>query len=64
MVVSMSIGYILMYLPLLFAVSFAVGASRHEKVPLILDQALRTGAWITSFMFAIYVILQIISWMV
>ena len=64
MVVSMSLGYLLMYLPLLVAVSCVIGASRHEKPNLILDQILRTAAWITSFMLIIYAVLQVVSWMV
>lgn len=64
MVVSMSIWYLFMYLPLLVCVSFVIGATRHEKRHLILDQTVRTAIWITSFMLGIYVVLQIISWMV
>lgn len=64
MVVSMSLGYLLMYLPLLVAVSFVIGATRHEKRELILDQTVRTAVWITSFMLGIFAILQIVSWMV
>ena len=64
MVISMSWGYLLMYLPLLAAVSLVIGGSRHEKVNLILDQALRTGIWVTSFMLTIYAVLQVVSWMV
>ena len=64
MVVSMSLGYLFMYLPLLVSVSFVIGASRHEKRHLILDQTLRTAVWITSFMLGIYAVLQIVSWMV
>lgn len=63
-VVSMSLWYLFLYLPLLFAVSFVIGGSRHEKTHLILDQTVRTAIWITSFMLGIYVILQIVSWMV
>ena len=64
MVVSMSLGYLFMYLPLLVAVSFVIGGSRHEKRHLILDQTMRTAVWITSFMWGIYVVLQIVSWLV
>ena len=64
MVVSMSLGYLFMYLPLLVAVSFVIGASRHEKTALILDQTMRTAVWVTSFMLGIYAVLQIVSWMV
>ncbi len=62
MVVSMSIGYLLMFIPLLIAVSFVIGATRHEKTELILDQTRRTAVWISSFMLGIYVVLQLVSW--
>ncbi|MEM7473605.1 MAG: hypothetical protein AAF483_01295 [Planctomycetota bacterium] len=64
MVVSMSIGYLFMYVPLLVAVSFVIGASRHEKRHLIFDQTKKNAIWITSFMLGIYVVLQFVSWMV
>ncbi len=64
MVVSMSLGYLFMYLPLLAAVSFVIGASRHEQKHLILEQTKRTAIWVTSFMLGIYVVLQLVSWMV
>ena len=64
MVISMSIGYLLMYLPLLAAVSCVIGASRHEQTHLIVDQIIRTAVWITSFMLGIYAVLQVVSWMV
>lgn len=64
MVVSMSLSYLLMYIPLVVAVSCVIGATRHEKPPLILDQILRNAGWITTFMFGIYVVLQFVSWMV
>lgn len=64
MVINMSLGYLFLYLPLLAAVSLVIGASRHEKKQLILDQALRTAVWISSFILGIYAILQIVSWLV
>ena len=64
MTISMSLGYLLLYIPLLAAVSLVIGASRHEKRHLILDQALRTAVCSTSFMLGIYVVLQIVSWLV
>ena len=59
--VSASWGYLLMYVPLMVAVSFVIGATRHEKRELILDQTVRTAVWITTFMLFIYVVLQIVS---
>jgi hypothetical protein len=64
MTITMSLGYLFWYLPLLAAVSMVIGATRHEKKHLILDQALRTAVWITSFMLGIYAVLQIVSWLV
>lgn len=64
MTIHMSIGYLLLYLPLLVAVSLVIGASRHEQNHLILDQAVRTAVWISSFMLGIYLVLQIVSWLV
>ena len=64
MTIHMSIGYLLLYLPLLVAVSLVIGASRHEQTHLILDQAVRTAVWISSFMLGIYLVLQIVSWLV
>ncbi len=64
MVVNMSATYLFLYLPLLAAVSLVIGASRHEKTTLILDQAMRTAVWITSFMLGIYAVLQLVSWIV
>ena len=64
MVISMSFGYLFMYLPLLAAVSFVIGGTRHEKKHLILDQTRRTAIWVTSFMLGIYVVLQLVSWIV
>ncbi|MEM8733216.1 MAG: hypothetical protein AAGG44_03280 [Planctomycetota bacterium] len=64
LVVSMSLGYLVMYIPLLVAVALVVGGTRHEKTHLIMDQTIRTAVWITSFMLGIYVVLQIVSWLV
>ena len=61
--VSASLGYLLMYIPLLLAVSCVIGGTRHEKSELILDQTVRTAVWITSFMLFIYAVLQVVSWM-
>ncbi|QDV22064.1 hypothetical protein [Aureliella helgolandensis] len=64
MVVNMSIGYLLLYLPLLVAVSCVIGATRHEVPRLIVEQTVRNALWITSFMLGIYVVLQVVSWLV
>ena len=59
---SVSWSYLLMYIPLLAAVASVIGATRHEKPMLILDQILRNAAWITTFMIGIYAVLQVVSW--
>jgi hypothetical protein len=63
MLESMSVGYLLLYIPLLVAVSCVIGGTRHERPDLILNQILRNAGWITSFMFVIYIVLQVVSWM-
>ncbi len=63
MLVSASFGYLLLFFPLLAAVSCVIGGTRHEKPELILSQILRNAGWIASFMLCIYAVLQIVSWM-
>lgn len=63
-IVSTSIGYLLMYIPLMAAVSMVIGATRHEKRSLIIDQSLRTAAWVTTFMLIVYAVLQVVSFLV
>lgn len=62
--VSMSIEYLLLYLPLLVAVSFVMAGTRYEKTSLIVQQSKRNAIWITAFMLAIYAVLQVASWCV
>ena len=64
MPISMSLEYLLLYLPLAISISLVVGGTRHERPELILLQAKRTGIWITSFMLVIYAVLQVASWLV
>lgn len=64
MVVSMSWGYLLMYVPLLLASAAVIGATRHEKQELIIREATSNAIRITTFMLVIYAVLQIVSWMV
>lgn len=63
-IVSTSVGYLLMYIPLMLAVSLVIGASRHEKRQLIVEQSLRTAAWVTTFMLIVYAVLQVVSFLV
>ncbi len=64
MSIAMSLEYLLLYLPLLAAVSCVIGATRHERGSLILEQTRKTAVWITGFMLVIYAILQLTSWSV
>ncbi len=58
----MSLEYLLLYLPLMVAVASVIGATRHERRDLILEQARKTAIWITGFMLVIYIVLQLTSW--
>lgn len=51
-------------LPLIVAVSLVYGATRHELMGPILNNALRAAVWIVSFMSIIFAILYVISWAV
>ena len=62
MTITMSLEYLLLYLPLLVAVACVIGATRHERKDLVLDQTRKTAVWITSFMLMIYAVLQLVSW--
>lgn len=64
MSISMSLEYLLLYLPLLVSISFVIGATRHEKNSLILEQTRKTAVWVTGFMAILYAILQVVSWSV
>lgn len=37
-------------IPLIIAVSFVYGATRHERLPDILSQSLRSAVWICGFL--------------
>jgi len=50
--------------PLVIAISLVYAATRHEKNEQILVAAARIGTWICGFMFAIFVVLALISWQV
>lgn len=50
-------------LPLIVSISLVYGATRHELIKPILHNALRAGTWVAGFMFIIFLILWVISWM-
>ena len=61
---SISPTYLLYYLPLIIAVAFVFGATRHENTEMILKHAFETAQWITGFMgviFAVFFILNLIT---
>lgn len=60
---SISITYLLYYVPLLVAVSLVYAASRHEDMQRVLRHALQTGYWITAFMGSIFLVLLLMGWM-
>lgn len=49
-------------IPLIVSVSLVYGATRHELMGPILNNAVRAGVWILSFMSIIFAILFVISW--
>ncbi|XZE46529.1 hypothetical protein SH467x_001815 [Pirellulaceae bacterium SH467] len=54
---GISVEYLLWLLPVLIASSMVMAATRHERVPLILSQAIKTGLWTLSFLLAIALVL-------
>lgn len=48
--------------PLIIAISLVYGATRHEHVVPILQNALRAGWWILSFMGVILGVLLFLTW--
>ena len=48
--------------PLVIAISLVYAATRHEKNEHILVASARFGTWICGFMFAIFVVLALMSW--
>jgi hypothetical protein len=50
--------------PLIVAISLVYAGTRHEKNEHILVAAARFGTWICGFMFAIFIILALMSWYV
>ena len=48
--------------PLVIVISLVYAATRHERSDMILASAARIGTWICGFMFAIFVVLALMSW--
>ena len=51
-------------LPLIVSVSLVYGATRHELMGPILNNAFRAAVWIGGFMAIIFAVLMAISWAV
>ena len=51
-------------LPLIVSISLVYGATRHELMSQILEHAVRFGAWIVTFMLAIFAVTIVVSWFV
>jgi hypothetical protein len=49
-------------IPIIVLVSLVYGATRHELMGPILNNAIRTAIWITGFMLLIAAILAVLSW--
>ncbi len=50
--------------PLIVSISLVYGATRHESMGPILNNAVRAASWIVGFMATIFVILWAVSWFV
>ena len=61
---SISVTYLLYYIPLLIAISLVFGATRHEDTKLILKHSAHTARWITGFMGIIFGVLVVIDWLI
>lgn len=49
-------------LPLIVSVSLVYGATRHELMGPILNNAFRAATWIVGFMGIIFCVLVVVSW--
>lgn len=61
---SISLTYLLYFVPLLIAISLVYAATRHEDMQLIRHHALHTAYWITVFMGSIFLVLFILGLLV
>ena len=50
-------------LPLLVSVSLVYGATRHELIGPILVHAGKSAWWMVSFMFSVFAVLFVLSWL-
>jgi hypothetical protein len=50
--------------PLIIAVSLVYAATRHEHFGSIMGHAGRVAVWISGFMLAVFVVIQVASWFI
>ena len=48
--------------PLVISFSLVYGATKHEEMGAILQQAYRAGTWIVGFIFAVFAIVWLLDW--
>ena len=51
-------------IPIILAISFVYGATRHELMGPILYHVYRTAVWIVGFMAMVVAVLAVVSWFV
>jgi hypothetical protein len=56
--------YLWYALPAIIAISLVYAATRHERMRPLLVHAGQTALWIIGFMFAVFVVLEFISWQI
>jgi hypothetical protein len=50
--------------PAIIAISLVYAATRHEPMRAILNHACRVMIWIASFMVAVFVVIQFVTWLI
>lgn len=51
------------FMPLVVAISLVYGATRHEYMPQIMQNAVRAAVWILTFMGSIFAVLFWVAWL-
>ena len=59
---AMSLAYLLWSIPILVVVSLVMAATRHERLDLIIRQAISSGVWTLLFLCAIALVLAGAVW--
>jgi hypothetical protein len=54
---GISLEYLFWLFPILVSSSLVMAATRHEQVPVIISQAVKTGIWTLTFLLAIAAVL-------